>query len=597
MKESSNHNWRSLPNVRPSKDVLQKRARQLETLSVKHARRFILERVDSIKLVKRYALSWLVAVGLLIVASTVQLINYQRSYSVAAPQAGGTFAEGVVGPVETLNPLFAITSAEQSASRLMFGGLMSYDESGSLRNDLALSWRIENGGKRYIVDIRPNVKWHDEKPVTADDIVFTVGLMKNREVRSPLYGSWANVKVSKLSNMSVAFDLSRVYVAFPHALTFGVVPKHLLSSVPPERLREVDFSQNPVGTGPFEFNRRQIIDADGGRSIVYMSRNENYWRGPAKLSKFQLHVFKDTAHIKDAFLMQEINAATDLSAKQMMDVKSQRPEAVVHNTKTLNGMYAFLKNDSQVFEDKAVRKAFVAGTDRKTIIKAINGYASSLEGPLTEEHLPSMKERPQAAYNKVESEKMLDQAGWKLKDGKRFKDGRPLVVNLASVNSGDYPLITQELKKQWGKLGAEVIVKLVDPGEFQQSVVIPRAYDALVYELELGADPDVYAYWHSSQADPRGLNLSNYKSTIANEALSSAQLKLEMDARLAKYDLFANTWRNDAPAVALYQPRLHYVTSETADTIQVSESVANRTGRYRLVDLWTMQEGRVYASP
>lgn len=146
-----------------------------------------------------------------------------------------------------------------------------------------------------------------------------------------------------------------------------------------------------------------------------------------------------------------------------------------------------------------------------------------------------------------------------VQNGKRFKNGSPMTVELVSVNSGDYPVVVNELKKQWEKLGATVNVRLANPSDFQQTVLLPRSCDALVYELELGADPDIFAYWHISQADPRGLNLSNYKSSIASEALSSAQLRLESSVRDPKYELFTDTWINDSPAIALYQPEIHYV--------------------------------------
>lgn len=116
--------------------------------------------------------------------------------------------------------------------------------------------------------------------------------MKNPLVRSPLYSSWSQIKIVRLSETSVAFDLSRVYAGFPHALTFGILPRHILSSTAPESLRESDFNREPVGTGPFEFSHMQIIDPDEGRSILYLAAYDHYVRGRPKLDKFQLHVLK-----------------------------------------------------------------------------------------------------------------------------------------------------------------------------------------------------------------------------------------------------------------------------------------------------------------
>ena len=597
MDNQPDSNWRRFRKLSPSSTVIRTRARKIENATLRHAHTFILSRFENIRFVKRHTFGWLIFVSLLIAVSGFQLLGYQRSYSQYAPVSGGTFAEGVVGPLETMNPLFARTSAEQSASRLLFSSLLTYDTTTHLRGELADSWRVENDGKRYVVDLKKDLVWHDGKKISADDVIYTVNMIKNPLVRSPLYASWSQIKVTKLSQTSVAFDLVRAYAAFPHALTFGILPKHILGSTPPERLRESDFNRQPIGSGPFVFSRLQIIDPDEGRLIVYLDRNDDYSRGVPKLDRFQLHVFKDSAAIKQAFVRQEINAGSDLNSAELKEITTERQDAVVYKTLISDGMYTFLKNDSPKFSDPAVRKAFVMGTDRAAIIKKLNGFATKLEGPLTPHQLVSSLQKRQPAFNNEQAVALLDQAGWKLQGQKRVKDGTSLSIDLVSVQSGDYPVIVNELKQQWERLGAEVNVRLVDPNDIQQTVIVPRSYDALVYELELGADADIFAYWHLSQADPRGLNLSNYKSTIASEALSSAQLRLENSARVPKYEIFTDTWVADSPAIALYQPQLHYATSADTLALRSASTLANRSDRYRSVELWSVNKDWRYTSP
>lgn len=597
MDEKPTKGWRSFRTLRPTRAKIRRGARKLEAKSLKHARTFIVERFDSIKAVRRQMLGWLMAVTMIIAISIFQLFGYQRSYSLESPVAGGTYAEGVIGPLETINPILARTPAEQSASRLVFSGLLSYDTTGHLCSELADSWRNENGGRRYIVDLKSGLRWHDDHPLTADDVVFTVNLIKNQLVRSPLYSSWNQIKIVKLSDHSVAFDLARPYAAFPHALTFGILPRHILGSIPPERLRENDFNRQPIGSGPFAFTRLQIINPDEGRMIVYLTSNPRYIRGQPKLDRMQLHVFKDSGLIKKSFIGQEINAATDLTSAQLHEVQQKVPSSLAYRTPVLDGMYAFLRNDSPLFSDKTVRKAFVMATNRTALMEALHGYATPLEGPLTREQLVVTAARKQASYDSTQAAALLDQAGWKLQGNKRFKEGKPMTLSLVTADSGDYPVVVDVLKKQWEAIGATIEVKVVKPNDFQQTILLPRQYDALVYELELGADPDVYAYWHASQADPRGLNLANYTSTLASDALSSAQLRLEPNVRLPKYDLFVTTWLDDAPAIALYQPQLHYVTSDASGSIQVASAVVNHYDRYRMVELWTAEKGWRYASP
>lgn len=597
MEEPSTKGWRKLVFPKPTRAVIKQGALHLERRSLRHAQTFIVDRFDSIRAVRRQALGWLTAIGLLILISVVQLFGYQRSYSLVTPTAGGTYAEATIGPLETMNPILTRTPAEQSATRLIFSGLLSYDTSGHLRPELADSWKVENNGKRYVVTLKPDIKWHDGKPFTADDVVFTVTLIKNQLVHSPLYGSWSQIKVTKLSNLSLAFDLTRTYAAFPHALTFGILPKHLLGSISPEQLREADFNRNPVGTGPFIFNRLQIINPDDNHAVIYLSASNYYVRGKPKLDRMQIHVFKDSARAKQAFLSQEVNAVTDLTSAEVHATATARPDTIVYRTAIMDGMFAFLRNDSPAFSDKNVRRAFVMATDRHVVIQALHGYASALEGPLLTSQLPSMTTKKQPGYDPKQASTLLDQAGWVMNGAVRKKDGQPLTINLVTVDTGDYPVVVSEIKKQWEKLGATVQLRVVKPDDFQQTILLPRQYDALVYELELGSDPDVYAYWHSSQADPRGLNLSDYKSSVASDALSNAQLRLDMAVRLPKYDVFANSWLDDSPAIALYQPQLHYVTTSDTGSMNASQAVVNRVDRYRQVELWTADKSWKYASP
>jgi ABC-type transport system substrate-binding protein len=155
----------------------------------------------------------------------------------------------------------------------------------------------------------------------------------------------------------------------------------------------------------------------------------------------------------------------------------------------------------------------------------------------------------------------------------------------------------ETLAKQWRDVGVDVQTELVDPTAIQQNVLVPRAYDVLIYELAIGADADGYAYWHSSQATARGLNLANYKSGVSDDALASARSRSEPDLRAAKYRSFVTAWLADAPAVALYEPTLHYVSTQATRTISAGTGLPDAVSRYRAVEYWTVDEGTLFDTP
>lgn len=600
MSEESSPQWRRFARLAPDRKGLRKRARKIESATLKHAHRFIVRRIDNVRDVRRHALGWLTLAALLILATGFQMYWSQSKYSHSIAEAGGTYAEGVVGKLDTLNPLYASTSPERSASRLIFSSLVDYDLKSKVKSDLALTWKPDADGKVYTVTLRTDAQWHDGEPVTADDVVFTVNLMKNPLARSQQYfdGTWRGISVAKVDAHTVTFTLPSPYAPFPHALTFGVLPEHVLKDISPARLRESSFNRAPIGSGPFKFRNLQVLNADQERLVLHMVANENYYEGKPLLERFQIHTYQDHDQLRKGFLTNEVNAATDLTAGDVDTIKTQVQDVKDASAQLHNGVYGIFRNDSPFLSDVNVRQALVQAVDRQAVFKSIGGQGRLLEGPLVPEHTDAIRGLRQAKYDQKAAEDKLTTAGWVRKgQGVRTKDGQKLQLTVVSRQDGDYPALLSQLAKYWRAIGVDVRTQLVPARTIEGNVLIPRAYDVLLYELELGADPDVYAYWHSSQARPNARNLANYKSGIADDALSSARARSEPQLRDAKYRTFFSQWLQDAPAIALYQPTLHYIASENTRTIPQNTSIPDAVGRYRAVEYWTVNKTTAYTTP
>lgn len=582
---------------RPTVKHVRVRARKIEGATVRHAHRFIISRWANLRDVRRHAFGWIVLAGLLVVATGLQLYWVQRSHSTQASVSGGTYAEGVIGRLDTINPLYASTQSERSAGQLIFSSLLRYDASNNLESDLAKSWKTSSDGKVYTVTLRDDAYWHDGRKVTASDAAFTLGLIKNPQTRSYLYRTWQDVSVKTVGTYELEFTLPSAYAPFPHALTFGVLPKHILSTVSPVRLREHPFNRDPLGSGPFRFRSIQIINPDADRVVLQADRNDGYYRGPVKVERFQLHTYQDHDDLRQGFLTREINAANEVSASDIRTITEQLPSTVVSDTPLYNGVYAFFRTDNPKVDDRAVRRALVKATDRSQLRKNLAGYASVLEGPLLPEQTSGVGSLKQSAYDPAAAARELEAAGWVLKGNVREKDGQRLQLSVVAPRSGDFPDMLGELAKQWRKVGVDVKTQVVQTNTFEQNILTTRAYDVLLYELALGADPDVFAYWHSTQASVRGFNLSNYKSDIADDALLSARNRSETDLRAVKYQGFFEQWLQDAPAVALYRPHLRYVTTDDTRALLSNKPVIDTVGRYNTLDRWTVLRDERFITP
>ena len=600
MGEDPSPQWRRFAKLAPDRKGLKRRARKIESATLKHAHRFIVRRLDNVRDVRRHALGWLILVGLLITATGFQMYWSQSKYTHTIADRGGTYAEGVVGKLDTLNPLYANSSPERSASRLIFSSLVNYDLKSKLKSDLAVTWKASDDGKVYTVVLRKDARWHDGAPVTADDVVFTVNLMKNPLARSQQYfdGTWRGITVTKVDDYTLTFTLPSPYAPFGQALNFGVLPEHELKNISPSRLRESAFNRKPIGSGPFMFRNLQVLDADRGRLVLHLTANQNYYGGAPLLDRFQIHTYQDHDQLRKGFLTSEVNAASDLTAGDVEAIKTQVKNVKIADVQLHNGVYGIFRNDSPYLADVNVRQALVLAVDRPALLKSLGGQGRLLEGPLVPEHTDAIQGFHQAPYNQKAAEDKLTAAGWvRLGKGIRTKDGQKLQLTVVSRQDGDYPAVLGQLSKYWRAIGVDVRTQLVPARTIEGNILIPRAYDVLLYEIELGADPDVYAYWHSSQARANARNLANYKSGIADDALSSARARSETQLRDAKYRTFVDQWLKDAPAIALYQPTLHYVASEDTRTISRNSSIPDAVGRYRAVEYWTVNKTQAFTTP
>ena len=589
--------WRRLPKMSFSSKELARRMKKAEGATVKHARRFVFKRWDNFREARRRIAIWVLAIGVIIGATGLQFFWYQNGYRTTANAEGGTYAEAVMGPVDTLNPIFAKSSAEEAAGELLFSRLIAYDKTGHLNYDLADNMSVSQDSKTYTISIRADARWSDGLYVRARDVVFTVGLLKNPATRSSLTG-WGNVNVKAIDERTVAFELPAVYAAFPHALRFlPILPEHSLRDIEPAQLRENTFSSHPVGSGPFALRLLQDIDATNGRKIIHLARNDQYYRGAPKLDRVQLHVYKDADAIKRALATSEVNAASDLSVLGAKSINTQR--YTVKSTPINSGVYALLNTTSPSLQDKKVRQALQVGTDTTAIRTSISDKLPALHLPFIDGQVTG--DIPAApGYNPQESARLLDEAGWKLDGSLRKKDGQPLTLAVVTTKNPDFEKALEVLSAQWRELGVTVTTSIVDPTDATQNVaqeiLQPRRFDVLLYQLTIGGDPDVYAYWHSTQAN-NGLNFSNYNNSIVDDALLSARTRVEPQLRNAKYVTFAKQWMSDVPAIGLYQATSQYAHTASVHGLQPGTVLISSADRYTGVLDWSVGSRAVFKTP
>jgi peptide/nickel transport system substrate-binding protein len=574
--------------------------RQVEDLSDRvedHIEQDLLKRFGRLLPIRRFVIGWTGLLILLIAGVILQNLNLGSYYQTLQAVPGGIYTEGVKGRFTNASPLYATSDADTTVSRLIFAGLFTYDNHGRLTGDLASGYDVDSHGNTYTVRLKPNLTWQDGQPLTSADVLFTYQMIQNPDTRSPLLGAWQGIRVSAPDKRTIVFRLPGGLAAFPHSLTNGIVPRHLLEKIAPADLRSADFNTvRPVGAGPFAWQAIQVTgngDPQTAQQQIGLTPFYHYQGGRPKLQKFIVKVFASESQLIEAFSNKQLTAAQGLTAMPKQ-LKRQRP-VMEHSLPLRAATMAFFRTSGGVLSDGAVRQALVRAADVPGIIKQLGYPTRQVREPLLAGQLGYDQKLAQAGFDLKAAKTILAANGWtESAGGVLTKNNQPLGFKLTAANTPDYHLVAGQLQRQWRALGAKVTVQYLDANDYQ-NVLNSHDYDAILGSIAIGADPDVFVYWDSSQADIRSanrLNLSEYKNAEADAALEAGRTRNDPGLRVIKYRPFLEAWQKDNPALGLYQPRLLYLTNGPVGGLE-NRPLNTATDRFDNVHNWQIRQAKV----
>ena len=538
--------------------------------SKEHIKENLFARIGHVGNIKLLVFEWALLMVALVLLAVTQAFWYAGSYAEDVFTEGGNYIEATLGDVSSMNPLFATTSSEKVLSRLLFATLSKNDYSGHPGIGLAQSITPTEGGKVWNVKLRDGFKWSDGEPITNDDVVFTAELIKNPKVDSIYDSNLANVKISTNENSEIVFTLPTVYADFMSALNFPILPKHVLEGSSPETLIENTFSTTPVTSGPFTYNALQATSKSDEKTI-YLSANPSYYEGRPTVNSFALHTFDNKESIVTALNAGTVTATAELSEADRDAIKSGQ---FLERDSSLNsGAFIFFNTKNTAVKSSEIRRAIWQGIDLGKIREQAPGTVA-LDFPLLASQIELSKYPELPAH---------DTEGAKNRIHDLMGEDAP-TLSIATVNTGYLPAIAKTLAEELESLGFKTSVMTYEENQdFISNVIAQRNYDLLIYEVELGAEPDLLPYYHSSQASASGLNLSNYRNSLVDDLLLGARDTMEQELRVKKYESFLEYWVNDAPAIGLYRPNLCYYYNQNVRTF--SNDVRLVTALDRFVDV------------
>ena len=533
-------------------------------------------------------------------ASVAMLNSVNGYFLVEIPAHGGELHEGMIGLPRTINPVFAVSGTDRDISALIYSGLMKYQDA-TLVGDIAKSYSISDDGLTYSFILRDNVHFQDGVALTADDVAFTIQKIQDAALKSPRRSDWLNVTVKVTSPFEIQFILKQPYSPFLTNTTIGIIPKHIWGGVSDEQFIFSQYNIEPVGSGPYKV-AGIVRDAGGIPTTYTISTWNNYYGTVPYIQTIAFTFMPDETSAFSAIdggTIDSLASISPLEAKRLASEKAASYTVLSASLPRVFGVF-FNQNQNPVLADKNVRQALDMSVDRTAIVDTIlNGYGSPLQGPLP--HGMSTSTDANDHPDIAGAQALLEKNGWRrnadgiyAKGGKDKKSpGQTLSFDVYTADTPDLKQAAELVKNSWAALGAQVDVKIFESSDLYQNIIRPRKYDALLFGELIGKDRDLYAFWHSSQRNAPGLNVSMYTNTKTDKLLEDIRTTSDDSIRSQKYTQFEKIIRDDIPAVFLYTPDFIYAVPKSIHNIHIN-NISTPADRWNSIPSWYLETETVW---
>ncbi len=513
--------------------------------------------------------------------------------TVPEPEQGGVYSEALIGKFQRLNPVLDYyNAADRDINRLIFSRMISFEERGIPKLELVETYGISQDGTIYNVTLKPDVKWHDGRTLTTDDILFTINMMRDGEGVTPedIRSFWIGVDVIVLSETTIQFRLPEPFSPFLDYLSFGILPEHLLGNLSIEELINSGYNMQPVGSGPYKFEG--LITEENQIKGVILRANEDYFAGAPLIEQIVFRYFDNSVAALNAFkdgLVMGINKVDDTILQDVL----VEPDLYLFTARQpkLTLIFLNLKNpEVPFFQDVNIRKALLTGLNRQKMIDNImNSQAIIADGPILPGSWAYYDGIQPVTFNQELASQMIKNAGYVLSGENttiRAKDGIEFRFELLYPDDEEHRLMAEMIQADWEKLGAAVEIRGVLYAELIESYLNPRSYQAALIDLDLSwtPDPDPYPFWDQVQATG-GQNYSQWDNAVASDYLEQARITTNLIDRQLFYRNFQVVFEEDLPSLPLFYPVYNFAISDQIQGVSVGP-LFDTSDRFMTVTSW-----------
>lgn len=570
---------------------------------------------------KKESLIIKITLGVVLVNLIYLGVKYYNNHVTVTPLTGGVYHEGVVGYPKTINPLYSVNrDVDRDLAQLVYSSLFKYDDNGQLVNDLAESIETSDN-KTFVITLKDNVKWHSGEVLTADDIIFTFNLINNPEYNSPLRKNFSSVSIEKIASNQIKFTLPSAYAAFSGLLTFGIMPQSIWENVSPDSASLTSVNLEPIGSGPYKFT--SLLKSKQGEIKEYrLTVNNDYYGKKPYIETVIFKFYPDSNELISALNDGDVQGIGYLPLEQKHSLLAQNSLNFYSLNSAQEDLIFFRTDNNKNLADLKVRQALALAIDKNSLVKELfENFYKVIDGPLPVSSFAYNDQITKYEYNAETANAKLDESGWqriiisaenlasdssevkaiiayasstqeKPEGAWRFKKDKKdnvtlLTVKLSAIEGTDSLIVANRVKVYWDAVGVHTTIDMVANADVS-NLISSRSFEALLFGEMLGGDPDIFAFWHSSQTGGKGLNISDYKNDNVDKFLEDARVSADKNSRIDSYKEVQRIIADELPAIFLYEKNYIYVQSKKVKGFS-STAVINPSDRFAGISNWFLK--------
>lgn len=471
------------------------------------------------------------------------------------PKIQGKLIYATSGDPVNFNPILQSDTTSGWVVDRVFSGLVDIDAKLQPVPDLATEWSTSPDGLEWTFKLRKDVRFHDGKPLTAEDVAYTYNSIKEKGYTGPRASNFISLnKVEVIDPSTVKFILKEPFSPLLTSLTYGILPKHLYDAKPVAEMKENPANRKPIGSGPWKWGEWVT-----GQYIVLTRNDEFFGKGPY-IPEVRLTFVQDT-NVQVAKLEAGEIDYLGIPSKDTTRITTQYKDKF--NFVKYQGLsfdYIAFNMTRPGLSDKAVRQAIAYAIDRQKIVDdLLEGHAVVMNGPLPPASWAFENNVTKYTFDTKKSTDLLEKAGYKKgADGIYAKDGDRLsftfITNSGATDRESMVLFAQKALKD---IGIEIKTDFIEWSVFLEKYLWVGNFDMFLSGFSLGVDPDQYSLFHSSQAVKNdkgrfvGFNRAQYNNHEVDRLLEDGRKESDPTKRKAIYSKYQQIIADEIPWLIL----------------------------------------------